>query len=78
MVMRGIGREIVLVDKSQKRATTEAYDISHAIPFSHSLRVRTGDYGDFKGCRVIILSAGVSQRPGESRLDLLKRNAAVF
>ena len=78
MVMRGIGREIVLVDKSSGRAEAEAYDISHAVPFSHPLNVRRGDYVDLEGSRLVIISAGVSQEPGESRLDLLKRNAEVF
>lgn len=78
LVMRGVGREIVLVDKDGKRASAEAEDISHAVPFSHPLLVRSGDYGDLKGSRIVVISAGVSQKPGENRLDLLKRNAAVF
>jgi len=78
MVMRGIGREIVLLDLNQKRAQAEADDISHAVPFANPLEVRAGEYSDLKGCRVIILTAGVNQRPGESRLELLERNARVF
>jgi L-lactate dehydrogenase len=78
MVMRGIGREIVLVDKNEKRARAEAHDIVHAVPFSHPLQVRSGWYADLKDSRMVIISAGVSQKPGESRLDLLKRNASVF
>ncbi len=78
MVMRGIGREIVLADKNEKRAQAEAQDIIHAVPFSHPLRVRSGKYVDLTGSRLVIISAGVSQKLGESRLDLLKRNAAVF
>lgn len=78
MIMRGKGREIVLVDKDEARARAEAYDLLHAVPFSNPLRVRQGDYEDLAGSRLVILSAGVSQRPGESRMDLLKRNAVVF
>ncbi len=78
MVMRGVGREIVLVDKNERRAQAEADDIFHAIPFAHSLRVRAGDYSDLSGSRVVILAAGVSQAPGETRLQLLERNAAIF
>jgi L-lactate dehydrogenase len=78
MVMKGIGREIVLVDKNSKRAEAEAKDIVHAVPFASPLIVRKGDYEDLKGSRLVIVSAGVSQKPDESRLDLLKRNAAVF
>jgi L-lactate dehydrogenase len=78
MVMKGIGREIILVDKNEARAQAEADDILHAVPFSHPLRVAAGDYPDLAGSRVVIITAGVSQRPGETRLQLLERNAAVF
>lgn len=78
MVMAGIGREIVLVDKNEKRSKAEANDIYHAVPFASPLKIRSGDYADLKGSRLVIISAGVSQKPGESRLDLLRRNAAVF
>ena len=78
LIMQGIGREIVLVDKNEKKAEAEANDLFHAVPFSNPLQVRKGDYEDLKGSRLVILSAGVSQKPGESRLDLLKRNASIF
>jgi L-lactate dehydrogenase len=78
MVMRGVGREIVIVDLNQTRAQAEADDLFHAVPFAHSLVVRAGEYADLAGCRVVIIAAGVSQRPGESRLELLERNARVF
>ncbi len=78
MVMRGIGREIVLVDIDEKRSEAEANDILHAVPFAEPLRVRSGGYSDLAGSRAVVISAGVSQKPGESRLDLLKRNADVF
>jgi L-lactate dehydrogenase len=78
MVMRGVGREIVLVDIDKKRAQAEADDIFHAVPFAHPLRVRAGEYADLGGSQVVILTAGVSQRPGETRLNLLERNAAIF
>jgi len=78
MVMKGVGREIVLVDKNEKRAESETADLLHAVPFAHPLTLRKGDYSELEGCRLVIVSAGVSQKPGESRLDLLKRNAAVF
>jgi len=76
--MRGVGREIVLVDVNARRAEAEADDILHAVPFAHSLRVAAGDYADLTGSRVVILAAGASQRPGETRLQLLGRNAAIF
>ena len=78
LVMRGVGREIVLVDKNAARAAAEADDLRHAVPFAHPLEVRAGSYADLAGCRVVVLSAGVGQKPGETRLQLLQRNAAVF
>jgi L-lactate dehydrogenase len=78
LVMRGVGSEIVLVDKAEKRARAEAADILHAVPFAHPLQVRAGDYSALQGARVVIVAAGVGQKPGETRLQLLERNAAVF
>jgi L-lactate dehydrogenase len=78
LVMRGVGREIVLVDAAPKRAEAEANDIYHAVPFSNPLTVRAGDYHDLVGARVVVIAAGVAQRPGETRLQLLQRNADVF
>ncbi len=78
MVMRGIGREIVMVDKNSARAVAEADDLKHAVPFASPLDVRAGDYQDLAGSRVVLLCAGVGQKPGETRLQLLERNAAVF
>src|SRR5262249_8473772 len=78
LVMRGVGRQIVLVDKKAARAAAEADDLRHAVPFAHPLEVRAGNYADLSGCRVVLLCAGVSQKPGETRLQLLQRNASVF
>jgi L-lactate dehydrogenase len=78
LVMRGVGREIVLVDKNAARAAAEADDIRHAVPFAHPLEIRDGNYEDLDACRVIVICAGVGQKPGETRLQLLQRNAEVF
>jgi L-lactate dehydrogenase len=78
LVMRGVGRRVVLVDQNRARAEAEADDILHAVPFAHPLEVTAGDYADLAGCRVVIVSAGVGQKPGETRLQLLERNAQVF
>lgn len=79
MALHGVGTEIVLVDLNEKMAIAQAQDISHATPFAPtSVIVRSGDYSNLEGAGVVILSAGVSQKPGETRLHLLERNAAVF
>jgi L-lactate dehydrogenase len=78
LVMRGVGREIVLVDLNRARAEAEANDIYHAVPFASPMTVRAGDYADIAGARVAVIAGGVAQRPGETRLQLLQRNAEVF
>ena len=78
LVMSGVGREIVLVDLNRARAEAEANDIYHAVPFAHPLTVRAGDYPDLAGARVVVIAGGVAQKPGETRLQLLQRNAEVF
>src|SRR4051812_47978572 len=78
LVMQGVGREIVLVDKNIDRAKAEADDICHAVPFAQPLEIRAGEYANLADSQVVVLCAGVGQRPGETRLQLLGRNAAVF
>lgn len=78
MVLRGVGGEIALVDIDVKLAQAQAQDIAHAAPFAYPLPVRAGDYPSLEGAGVVVLAAGVSQKPGETRLDLLGRNARVF
>ena len=78
LVMRGVGRRVVLVDQNKSRAEAEADDILHAVPFAHPLEVTAGDYPDLADCKVVVISAGVGQKPGETRLELLGRNAKVF
>jgi len=78
LINQGIGREIILVDLSQERSNAEANDLRHAVPFTHPLLVHSGDYSDLAGSKIVVISAGVSQKPGETRLELLTRNAAVF
>lgn len=70
--------EIVMVDKDIKRSIAEAADIQHAIPFVSASDVYSGSYEDLKGCKVIVHAAGVSQKPGETRLMLLERNASIL
>lgn len=78
MVMSGVGREITLMDLNRARAEAEANDIYHAVPFAHPLTVCAGDYADLIGARVVVIAGGVAQKPGESRLHLLQRNAQIF
>jgi L-lactate dehydrogenase len=78
MLLQGIGREIVLIDKNEARAEAEADDLRHAVPFAHPMHIRAGQPEDLTDCLLVVLAAGVNQEPGESRLHLLERNAAIF
>lgn len=78
LAMMGIASDIVFVDRNAALTIAQAEDISHAVPFVSATTVTAGDYDALAGTRVVIIAAGVSQKPGESRLELLERNAAVF
>jgi len=70
--------EIVLLDVDQKRAEGEAMDISHGIPFIGNMKVYAGNYDDIADAAIIIITAGVNQKPDETRLDLVQRNVNIF
>jgi L-lactate dehydrogenase len=78
LLLQGIGSELVLVDHLPDLASAHCQDLLHATPFSHPLHLRAGDYPALAGAAVVVLAAGVPQAPGESRLQLLGRNVAVF
>ena len=78
MMMRRVGSEIMLVDSNADLAVAQARDILDATPFADPVRVRAGELADLDSARVVVLAAGTNQRPGESRLDLLSRNAEIF
>lgn len=74
-----ICNELVLIDIDRKKARGEAMDLSHGLPFASShMKIRAGEYADCKDADLVVICAGVAQKPGESRLDLLQRNAAVL
>lgn len=71
--------ELVLIDIDRKRAEGEAMDLNHGLAFSGShMRIYAGDYSDCRDADIVAICAGVAQKPGETRLDLLRRNEAVF
>lgn len=71
--------ELVLIDVNKKKAEGEAMDLNHGLAFSASnMKIYAGEYEDCRDADIVVLCAGVAQKPGESRLDLLKRNAEVF
>lgn len=78
LVLQGIGSELVLVDRDARLAEAHRMDILHATPFAHPLRLHAGGLAELAGCGIVILAAGAAQLPGETRLQLLSRNASVF
>jgi L-lactate dehydrogenase len=78
LALTGTASEVVLVDMNRALALAQAEDIAHATPFHSATKVISGGYDALEGAGVVILAAGVSQKPGEDRLSLLERNAEVF
>lgn len=75
----GICNELVLIDVNKERAMGEAMDLNHGLAFAKSnMKIYAGDYKDCKDADIIVIAAGVAQKEGETRLDLLQRNAEVF
>lgn len=78
ITLTGNASEIVLIDLNEKMARAHAEDILHATPFANAVRISAGGYAQLEGASVVILACGVSQKPDESRLQLLARNRRVF
>lgn len=70
--------ELVLIDANQAKAMGDALDMNHGLPFLGKAKVWAGSYEDCADADIIIITAGAAQRPGESRVNLLKRNVAIF
>lgn len=69
--------EVVLIDVNKEKAVGEALDINHGLCFVGQMAVYAGDYSDIADCDVIIITAGLNRKPGETRLDLAKKNVAI-
>ena len=78
LLLNGLSSEIVLIDANRARAEGEAMDLNHAIPFAHPTRIFAGDFYDCAGAAVTVVAAGVGQRPGETRLDMVQRNGEIW
>ncbi len=78
LLLRGLAAEIVLIDVNRAKAEGEAMDLNHTEPFAYATRIWAGDYRDCAGAAVTVVTAGAAQHPGETRLELVKRNAEIF
>lgn len=71
--------EMVLIDINREKALGEAMDLNHGLAFAKTnMKITAGDYGDCADADIVVICAGVSQKPGEDRISLLQRNRAVF
>ena len=78
MARSGLFSEMVLLDVNKDKALGEAMDMSHGLPFTRPMKLYAGDYPDLRDCGLIVITAGANQKPGESRLDLVKKNVAIL
>ena len=78
LMQKGIYSELVLIDANHAKAEGEAMDLSHGRPFTSPMKIYAGSYDDISDCSLIIITAGANQKPGETRLDLVHKNVAIF
>lgn len=78
IMLGGLFGEIALIDINRDKADGDALDMAHGVPFVKPVNVYSGDWEDCRGADIVVIAAGVNQKEGETRIDLLRRNAAVF
>lgn len=78
LMHKGLFSELVLIDANQKKAEGEAMDLSHGRPFAHPMKIYAGSYDDISDCALVAITAGANQKPGETRIDLVHKNVAIF
>ncbi|SMO86590.1 L-lactate dehydrogenase [Melghirimyces algeriensis] len=77
--IQGLCHELVLVDVNEEKAIGDAMDLNHGLPFARTpMTIRVGNYSDCKDADLVVLTAGANQGPGETRLDLVAKNARIF
>lgn len=78
LLQKELFSEMVLIDQNKEKAEGEAMDLSHGLPYTQSMEIYAGDYKDIKDAAIVIITAGANQKPGETRLDLIQKNAAIM
>lgn len=77
IMLGGLFSEIVIIDINRDKAEGDALDIAHGVALNKPVNVYAGDYSDCKDADIVVITAGANQSPGETRLDLLKKNAII-
>jgi len=79
LVNQGAVEELILIDIDFNKAEGEAMDLNHGLAFApRKMSIRAGDYSECKDAGLVVITAGVNQKEGETRIDLLKRNALIM
>ncbi|WML41118.1 L-lactate dehydrogenase [Neobacillus sp. OS1-2] len=79
MINQGVAEELVLIDVNEAKAEGEAMDLNHGIPFAPSpINVWNGSYQDCATADLVVITAGLAQKPGETRLQLVEKNTKIF
>lgn len=78
VLLRGLATELVIIDTNREKAEGDVLDLNHGLMLAHPMRISLGDYPDCAGAQIIVITAGAAQRPGETRIDLMNRNVAIF
>ena len=78
LMQSGLFSEMVLIDVDHDRAEGEALDIAHGMAFGSPMNIYAGDYSDIDDAAITVITAGANQAPGETRLDLVNKNVAIF
>ena len=78
LMQSGLFSEMVLVNRDMSKAEGEALDISHGLPFAKPMKIYAGTYDDIVDAAVIVITSGAGQKPGETRLDLVRKNVEVY
>jgi L-lactate dehydrogenase len=79
LLNQGVTEELVLIDINKEKSEGDAMDLNHGLPFAPSrTKIWFGDYSDCKDADLVVLTAGANQKPGETRLDLVEKNTAIF
>ena len=78
LLLSGLASDLVLIDLNEKKAQGEVLDLAHGIPLCPPADIKVGTYADCENADIVILTAGANQKPGETRMDLTRKNIAVF
>jgi L-lactate dehydrogenase len=78
LMISGLAREIVLVDKNEILAKGECMDLNHGISFAHPTKIYSAGFEGCEDADIVVITAGSKQKPGQSRVDLVKDNLAIF